>query len=501
MKRFLVMLTICLSILLGVNAKTVYADMLYSASDSGLVDPSGKVLQKDSIEYKDLLEKVTVALIEDVKVGFNEFTVNGGDRVISDHISLKKYGEFLYKYANKNVSAMPLGNPSLYIGGNEYIQFKDDRVTKGWIKDTLIPLMHSTIKEVGANYICDVGIVDLDKPYFIKSIPSDVSTKPLYTLNPFSGRLDDTDTVLVVHSIGDNYGMQLNSRYVALLSALDKEDSLVEKGENIKGHTNCILKFAYLTVPKLLEGSNKVSDMSIVDELAINLKTDELIKLTSLESYSYEKLGTMEDNKWNINDFVLISKDDGLCATPTKYEEYFKTSTKEIPTGVTVDISSYLISGGVVKLSNKQDDKFERYVSKDGVVTATKGKESNFIIFADGSKLPYKRIVAFIASDKSSDYLTSKEKESILGNIKKVYASNNKVDEYKSMLQSYGLKDIGNKTIIILVLIILVIMGVVVFLLFKKKKPKKEVVQSSDLLFPRVSEEFENTSEDFIDLT
>lgn len=456
------------------------------------------VMDTNNGDYKGFIDAVTQSVISDIGEGFKRFKAYGGGDEASDHVALSKWGKFLYDYDSKSVAAMPQGAINLPLVDGVYT-IGDTRENKTWVKDQLLPRIHEAILEGSKNYAFNINAYRFDTPIVFdkeNSVLGGSGLTRISVMNPLIGKVEKSNEVeIIVHSVGDYYGVQLNTRYVSLLGALEDKDSLiqtvqigknVESAQETKG-VNCVLKFAYIVVPKVGENASKVSDYALMANLVVNILTREIVKLKSLETYTYDKLSDEEIKNLNENTFVLSGLSDGLVAIPTIYKEYFHTSNGDYPTGYTVDIKDYLINQSSVHIVDGKAIDFNTYISDDNLVTSVKDKVNNFVLFADSTKTPYDRVIAWLGSDESNSFVNEKEKKVLLGKIKNIYKSAGKSDEYKTLLKSNNISFINYGLIGMLVGGVVIVTGGVFFI--KNRKNKKVETNGkpsgkNDLLIP-----------------
>ena len=478
---------------LEVEKEIIQVEFKEIESVVGLYQGDTLIMQQDSEALNNLESYIVQSIREEFKQGLTTLRNKGTTR---DHIEMKLWGGFLYKYLGKTAIDMPSDNIKIETETIKY-EIKGNKAAKEWLEKEIIPLVIKNMQEDGKIHPAEKYRIALDINKRWKEVGElDLTNKnnleKISTEYPMS---EDTSTYLV-YNTGTIYGVMLNPKYVEILKGYNEElgYTLTVQSEN-PAIVSTLVPIVYL---KNLENSTlegkSFYDMAIYNDLAVDLETKTLIDTKELK----EEKTALEYKDYNLKeeDLIMVNLADSTVLVQSKYLECFKWGNREYNTGTWVDFSELLLgNSNTATFSNGTID-VKTYQDNGDIVNTQLGKRNPFLIFASANNLPFDRLLMWIHSDTSVGEMPEEQKKEMQKTIKNIMYEQGKKAEYKEYLKAAG----GSTTPYIIIggVIILLIAGAVGVIVIKKKKnktPDKEI-DMSDLLFDTKPTKEDNNVED-----
>lgn len=447
---------------------------------------NGSESKLDEAKAKKLLDNLSYSIEDDIVKSYNDLM---SDNLSSDHLKLEYWGEFLYLYADKQISSMPNSDYILELNNGNKVTFKGDRNTRIWIADNLIPLAKNVINYCSNKYILNVyKYIPSDTVYLVDfnydSLTDESNTAKDYSVHPFLGivredKEDNSSIELSVHSVGEKYGLQLHRDYVSVISNTNTESGcFISTPFDTNG---CISKTLLFGVPKNeseeVITNPKQSDYMGVEDLALDLSDNSIVKMTSIDGYKIEKVGLLEDFNLTVDTIAVKKVSDGAVVVPLLFEERFQTSEKSYPNGFTVDLTPVIFQGvSEVKVGEDMTESLERYVGSNGTVDVRLNDKNQFYILNGMGKTHYGRMSIWIWSGQADEWLSDANQVRYIEIAEKWYKDNKLGSEWSKLKRKYDTNSADSSNLLPIALVgglVLVCGGVAGGLIFSKKKKTK----------------------------
>ncbi len=436
--------------------------VVHSANESGIFRVVGNsevlVHRAGSPGYTLFIDNLLRSVRVDAASGFANVGLKINN-MVRDHIILKEWGSFLYRFRDGVAVSDHVTMPGFV--------FRGDLVTRAWFQKEVIPLMWGVIREQAEFHVIEVYIPVLPVVRVTDALGMvDYNNLTLsFTASPFA-IFDDIG--LTTNSVGADFGILLDPKYVALLDAIDHENGVLKSIPSDSAIIKCVNMLATVVTPKVLNlgisGDTPLAHMATYG-LYLNLLTGNLVVPATLDGFRVTNAGSFEDNKFVKEELVLARLQDAIIAIPVKYTEVVRFQGRYLKTGVTIDISGILNGADFVLLSNGKSEKVDTYVSASGIIEVVRGRNSDFLMFAAENKEPFERVVAWLASEDAKNYLSAADITSVIAAIRVVYLNNNKAAEWELLAQEFSLNRASATQIFVRVagigaLVVVVLLGV-----------------------------------------
>ena len=518
---FMVTLFCVLSVSISVFAFVPDTTSVYSIKDNGVYKGAEKICDitdesgNETADYTEFKTIILDSFEKDLRNGFAKYT---NLRRPGDHVELEVWGEFLYTYYDKVVSEMPFSAPEIPLGivdasatvdntnvnqqGEkekvvETIKLGSDRGTKSWLMNFLKDELPSRAAIVNRDEVCNVYTVKFDGAVKLSDFNvADYSDYNLaYTLHPFTGKFNDDEQVVIgVHSIGNAFGMQLNTEYMNIVAS-SANNKLFKRVNRIDGKVSCVQGATFIGMPSIIRGKAdelKLADFKSLDApmgtFGVDLEHKSLFNYSTLIRDSVEPFKEFSEYGLNSEDLIVVCLTDGLCVVPTKYLEIFTFDGTDYKLGNTIDITPFFNGEDEVELDNGAKLKFDDYVNADSEsLKISRTEMGNFVLYCAEGKTPYIRILNWVKDGNASKVMSSETEKELVDIIYQRLSSEGKTAEFEAVYGQY--KKFSFTPIIAVGIILILIIALVVFFVKKKKKNQIPAVES---VIPMNDPEYDN---------
>lgn len=461
----------------------------------GLYQGEELLMTKDSQEFKNL----EYIIVQGVKTEFYEglLSLLNSD-LIRDHVEMKEWGEFLNRYISKSVIDMPSDNIEIETDTQIY-SIRGNKLAKEWIYNEVMPNIVKNMTEDSKQFPVERYRVSLtENKKWVEVGEIDLSEKSNLELVSVEYPLLKDEKYLV-YNTGSVYGVILNPRYVEILQGYNGElEYELPVNSDKPASVSSLVHIVFL---KNLENGTisdkSFVDMSIYEDLAVDLRTRDLISLGDLKTEKTKLL--YKDVNLKEEDLILVNLTDRTVLVQPVYLECFNWGGREYNTGTWVDFTDILLGvNDKARIRNGEGYIDIRTYQDNGDILNTKiGLRNPFLIFVSVNNLPFDRLIKWIYSDLSVGAMPEEQKEAMNKTIKEMMYAQGRQDEYRAYLKAAGVSVTSPLFKIIIIVVLLVIVLVVVLLIKNKKnKDSMDDIAYSDLLFDTHSDDYNEDNED-----
>ena len=434
-------------------------------------------------EFKLWMDEIRKSVAADARKGFD---ILKDASTTLDHIALKNWGEFFWKYWDKDVNNFPLGN--VVISYDSYsFTFVNSKECKDLVLNYMLKPMFSEIDYLSNYYPVIRYVLNIEDGAILADYECDLTNvTELKTVNPFDGIKKYT-----FFNTGNYYALSLGEEYVSILRGyIDGHKGGYDR--RVEGdHPGCVSVLAYITLLRDISNNtlhDKVlSDFMLYKNLAVCLDTKELIDVTDMTTTTSKLF--YSDFKIDPEKLLLTPISDSVVIIQPTYLECFRYNTSygayEKNFGRTIDASYFITTGepyfiykSTVKTENGNQVVEEKipmsyFTDEKGILDVKLGR-APFLVYYSNYE-PYDLLVNWVYKQSDGHLGSEEEKEAFINQIRTEMHQLGRAEEFDMYVKAAGQMTDGAKTGIkigigVCVFLVVVALGVFIFIKIKKMK-------------------------------